>query len=126
MNVQFYTARFDEATWHFFARFGINARYMREARRGMAAVESHTRYLRELHAGDLIRVTSELLEAKPKAVRFLHRMYDAVTGEEAATAELTGVHMDTEARRVVPFPDEIAARLQFALAQDAPGPRAGA
>ncbi|MCL4800547.1 MAG: acyl-CoA thioesterase [Burkholderiales bacterium] len=126
MNVQFYTARFDEATWHFFARFGITSRYMREARRGMAAVEQHTRYLRELHAGDLIRVTSELLEAKPKSVRFVHRMYNAVTGEEAASTELTGVHMDTDARRVVPFPDGIAARLAAALGQGAPGPRAGA
>jgi acyl-CoA thioester hydrolase len=116
MNVQFYTARFDEATWHFLARYGITPQYLREHRRGMVAVEQHTRYLRELHAGDLIYIRSELLEAKPKAVRFLHRMCNATTGEEVATTELTGVHLDADARRSVPFPDEIAARLAAAVA----------
>lgn len=115
MNVQFYTARFDEATWHFFSSLGINTRYLREQRRGMAAVEQHTHYKRELHAGALVRITSELLEAKPKLVRFLHRMFDAETGEEIADSELTAVHLDTELRRAVPFPDDILERLQAAV-----------
>lgn len=114
MNVQFYTARFDEATWHFFSSLGIGTRYLRERRRGMAALEQHTRYKRELHAGALVRITSELLEVKPKVVRFIHRMYDAETGEEIADSELTAVHLDTEQRRSVPFPDEILERLQAA------------
>jgi acyl-CoA thioester hydrolase len=126
MNVQFYTARFDEATWHFFAGLGITPQYLREHRRGMAAVEQHTRYLRELHAGDLIRITSEMIEVRPKAIRFLHRMYNAVTGEEAANTELTGVHMDTDARRVVPFPDDILIRFQAAIAGRAASRDAGA
>jgi acyl-CoA thioester hydrolase len=115
MNVQFYTARFDEATWHFFSRFGISSRYLREQRRGMAALEQRTRYKRELHAGALIRISSELLEAKPKVVRFIHRMYDAETDEEIADSELTAVHLDTDARRSAPFPDDILARMQAAV-----------
>ncbi len=121
MNVQFYAARFDEATWHFLARYGITPQYLREHRRGMVAAEQHTRYLRELHAGDLICVSSELLEARPKAVRFHHCMRNATTGEAVATTEFTGVHLDTDARRSVPFPDEIAARLAAALTGRAPG-----
>jgi len=115
MNVQFYTARFDEATWHFFSSLGISSRYLREQRRGMAALEQHTRYKRELHAGALICITSELLEARPKVVRFIHRMYDTETGEEIADSELTAVHLDTESRRSTPFPDEILARLRAAV-----------
>lgn len=114
MNVQFYTARFDEATWHFFSSLGITSRYLRERRRGMAALEQHTRYKRELHAGALLRITSELLEAKPKVVRFIHRMYDAETGEEIADSELTAAHLDTESRRATPFPEDILAQLQAA------------
>jgi len=115
MNVQFYTARFDEATWHFFSSLGIGTRYLREQRRGMAALEQHTRYKRELHAGALVRIASELLEVKPKLVRFIHRMYDAETGEEIADSELTAVHLDTELRRSVPFPGEILERMQAAF-----------
>src|SRR5450759_2277985 len=79
MNVQFYTARFDEATWHLFAALGMTPGYLKQNRRGMAAVEQRTLYKQELHAGALIHITSELLEMKPKAIRFLHRMYDTET-----------------------------------------------
>jgi acyl-CoA thioester hydrolase len=110
MNVQFYTARFDEATWHLFAALGMTSSYFKTNRRGMAALEQRTLYKRELHAGALIRITSELLEAKPKTMRFLHRMYDSENAEEVATSELVGAHIDTAARRSVPFPEDIVRR----------------
>lgn len=110
MNVQFYTARFDEATWHFFAALGMTTGYFRNNRRGMAALEQRTLYKRELHAGALIRITSELLEMKPKTIRFLHRMYDTESGEVVSTTELVGAHLDTEARKAVPFPEDIVRR----------------
>lgn len=110
MNVQFYTARFDEATWHLFAALGMTASYFKANRRGMAALEQHTLYKRELHAGALIRIASELLEAKPKTIRFLHRMYDTESAEEVATSEFVGAHIDTDARKAVPFPDDIVRR----------------
>ena len=114
MNVQFYTARFDEASWHLFANFGLTAAYLREHRRGMAALEQHTFYKRELLAGALIRIASQLDEVKPKVVRFTHRMYDVETAAEVASTTLTAAHVDTDARRAVPFADEIAARLEAA------------
>ena len=110
MNVQFYTARFDEATWHLFAALGMTTSYFKANRRGMAALEQHTLYKRELHAGALIRIGSELLEMKPKTIRFLHRMYDTESGLEAATSEFVGAHIDTEARKAVPFPQDIVQR----------------
>jgi acyl-CoA thioester hydrolase len=116
MNVQFYTARFDEATWHLFAALGMTTRYFKENRRGMAALEQRTLYKRELHAGALIRITSELLETKPKTIRFLHRMYDTENGAEVASTELVGAHIDTEARKAVPFPDDIVRRQAAFLA----------
>ena len=110
MNVQFYTARFDEATWHFFAAFGITPTYLKTSGRGMAAVDQHTQYLKELHAGALIRIASELVEMRPRTVRFKHHMYNAETGEEVAVTELVGVHIDSETRGAVPFPPEILER----------------
>jgi acyl-CoA thioester hydrolase len=112
MNVQFYTARFDEATWHFLAAIGITPAYLKANGRGMAAVDQHTRYKEELHAGALIRVTSELLEIKPKTVRFRHRMYNAETGVEVAVLDMVGVHLDTTTRRSVPLPPDILRRAQ--------------
>jgi acyl-CoA thioester hydrolase len=110
MNVQFYTARFDEATWHLFAALGMTTSYFKANRRGMAALEQRTLYKQELHAGALIRISSELLEMKPKTIRFLHRMYDTESGAEVATTELVGAHIDTDARKAVPFPEDIVKR----------------
>ena len=110
MNVQFYTARFDEATWHLFAALGMTTSYFKTNRRGMAALEQRTLYKKELHAGALIRITSELLEMKPKTIRFLHRIYDTESGAEVATTELVGAHIDTDARKAVPFPEQIVRR----------------
>ena len=110
MNVQFYTARFDEATWHLFASLGITPGFLKQHRRGMAAVDQHTQYKRELQSGALIHITSEVLEIREKSVRFRHRMYNTETGEEAATTELVGVYIDSEARRAVPLPADILQR----------------
>jgi acyl-CoA thioester hydrolase len=107
MNVQFYTARFDEATWHFFASLGVTPTYLREAGRGMAAVEQKTAYLREVLAGALIRIDSELLERRDKSLRFRHRMYDAETGGEVANTEIVAVHIDAQARKSIALPPEI-------------------
>ena len=107
MNVQFYTARFDEASWHFFASIGITQRYLREAGRGMAALEQNTLYKRELLAGSLIYIESELIEMRAKTVRFRHRMIEAESGAEAASTELVAVHMDSAQRKSAPFPPSI-------------------
>ncbi len=122
MNVQFYTARFDEATWHLFAALGMTTSYFKTNRRGMAALEQHTLYKRELHAGALIRISSELLEMKPKTIRFVHRMYDTERTEEVATSEFVGAHIDTDARKAVPFPDDVVDRQAGFIGAGAPSP----
>src|SRR6185295_10191579 len=54
MNVQFYTARFDEATWQFLARLGLTPTFLKRNHRSAAAVDQHTQYKRELVAGSLV------------------------------------------------------------------------
>jgi acyl-CoA thioester hydrolase len=110
MNVQYYVEKFDEAVWHLFAAVGITPGYMREHKRGMAAVEMNIKYKRELHAGDLIVVRSGVLTVSGRSLRMLHEMTNGETGEVAAVQETVAVHLDREARRAIPFPEEIAAR----------------
>lgn len=107
MNVQWYTAKFDEATWHFFASIGISPDYVKREDRGMAAVEQNTRYKSEVMAGDLLVVTTALLEVRDKTLRFLHTMRSAVDGREIATTELTAVHLDLTKRKACSFPQTI-------------------
>ena len=110
MNVMWYVGKFDEATWNLFATMGVTAAFLRESRRGMAAVQQNISYKRELVAGDTLTVHSAFVEVRDKVARFVHEMRHGETGELAAICMLTGVHIDAEARKSCPFPPDILAR----------------
>ena len=107
MNIMWYVGKFDEANWNLFARLGLTPSYLRQSGRGMAAVEQNVSYRRELLAGDIIEITSVVLEVRDKTIRFRHDMRNGETGDIAAICEFTGVHMDRRARKAVPFTADI-------------------
>jgi acyl-CoA thioester hydrolase len=107
MNIMWYVGKFDEANWNLFARIGLTPTYLRQSGRGMAAVQQNIAYKRELLAGDIVEVNSTLLEIREKSVRFVHEMRNAETFEVAAICEITGVHMDRQARKSAAFEDTI-------------------
>jgi acyl-CoA thioester hydrolase len=109
MNVMWYVGKFDEATWNLFHRVGITPAYLRDNRRGMAAVDQHIEYKRELKAGEVVTVRTEVLEVHQRKIRFRHEMHNDDTGEVAAITTILGVHMDTQARKTCPFPSELLA-----------------
>jgi acyl-CoA thioester hydrolase len=122
MNVMWYVGKFDEATWHLFHAIGITTSFLRERRRGMAAVEQRIQYRRELHAGAVICVRSAFLEVREKAVKFVHEMRNDESGETAAVCELTGVHIDAETRRSCALPDDVVRRgRELVVAYELPG-----
>jgi acyl-CoA thioester hydrolase len=110
MNVMWYVGKFDEATWNFFAKLGLTPAYLRDAGRGMAAVQQNITYKRELLAGDVVEVSTSLLEIGTRSVRFMHEMRNGATGEVAAVCELTGVHLDRQARKSVAFAEAVRHR----------------
>lgn len=110
LNVMHYVAKFDEATWNFFALAGLTAERMRAENRGMAALEQDIRYRRELLPGDVIEIRSRLIETKEKTIRFVHEMINRKTGEVAAVCELLGICLDTATRRAAALPDGVAER----------------
>jgi acyl-CoA thioester hydrolase len=120
MNVMWYVGKFDEANWNLIARIGLTPTYLRQSGYGMAAVQQNISYKRELLAGDIIEVRSRVLEVGNKSVRFLHEMRNGETGEIAATCEITGVHMDREARKSVAFPETVRAAAMSYLSSAVP------
>lgn len=119
MNVQWYTARFDEATWHLFSRIGLTNRYLRESGNGMAAVHQTIDYRQEALAGDLLVVESAVEKIQEKAIHFRHRMHNAETGDELAVAQLIGVHFNRQTRRSCAFPSHVVSAGQSLAESDA-------
>ena len=117
MNVAWYTGKFDEATWNLFNLLDVTPKYMRSNQRGMAAVDQHTKYVAELHPGDVVYIQSRLMELEGKKIHFEHRMFNGETDDLAATTEIVGLHMDTDIRKACPFPDEIVASGRAMIAE---------
>jgi len=107
MNIMWYVGKFDEANWNLFARIGLTPTYLRDQGRGMAAVQQNIAYRRELVAGDIVEIRSALLEIGEKSIRFMHEMRNGETGELAASCEISGVHIDRQARKSVMFTDAV-------------------
>lgn len=108
MNVQYYTARFDEATWHLFSALGLTLDYINETQTGMAALQQTTCYKAEVMSGALLVIRSGVLEVKSKTLTVFHRMFDSETGKLAATSEIVGAHLDRKARKAIPLPSFVA------------------
>ena len=116
MNVMWYVGKFDEASWQLFNSLGLSAAYLREAQRGMAAVDQQISYLQELHAGAVVCVRSRVLEIKERSIRFEHEMVDEGSGAVAARTTLKAVHLDAQARKSVPFADAVVAKARALIA----------
>lgn len=110
MNVMWYVGKFDEGSWQLLSSLGLTrARFDREGA-GMAAVEQHIDYKRELHGGDIVTIRSGVLEVKDKAVRLIHEMRNDESGEVAAITVTVGVYFDTAARRARSLPLDVRER----------------
>jgi acyl-CoA thioester hydrolase len=110
MNVASYVAKFDEATWQLFNAIGLTRTRLLKEKIGMAGVEQHVEYKRELFAGDVVTVTSTVLEVRDKVLRFAHEMKKDETGEVAATMVVVAVHLDTVSRKARAFPGDVRER----------------
>lgn len=112
MNVQFYVAKFDQATWNLIAQVGLTSSYFRQNNKGMVALEQNIKYKKELIPGDNIFIESKIIEIKEKTIRFMHVMINQETNEIAAETKLTGLHMDTKLRKACPFPDFVHRKVE--------------
>ena len=118
LNVASYVAKFDEATWQLLNAIRLTPSRMRTEKIGMAGVEQHIEYKRELYAGDVVTVTSRVLEIRDKSIRFEHEMRNDETGELAAQMVIVAVHLDTTTRRARAFPADVCERVAAMI--DAP------
>jgi acyl-CoA thioester hydrolase len=115
MNVQSYVGRFDEASWHFLACLGLTPSFLAAHDRGLVALDQRIQYRREVRAGALLDVSTELAELGSKTLRYLHRMRNSETSEEVACMDLLVGYLDKATRRMTPLPAVIAARARAVL-----------
>jgi len=109
MNVMWYKGKFDEASWQLLSSVGLTRSRFRKEGAGMAAVEQHIEYNRELHAGDIVTIRSAILEVRDKSIRLRHQMTNDETGDVAAITTIV-VHLDIGLRKARSLPSDVHTR----------------
>ena len=71
----------------------------------------HVCYVRELHLGDRVTVTFQLLDHDDKRLRAYQEIRH-VDGWLAATSESLSLHVDMSGPKVAPFPPDVMARVE--------------
>jgi acyl-CoA thioester hydrolase len=111
LNMAYYNVLFDRAVDQAFDLLGIGPAYVMARRHSCFTAEIHVRYLRELHAGDPVRVTFQLLDYDAKRMHYFEQLFHASDGWVSATSENMSLHVDMEAKKTAAFPSEAMKRL---------------
>jgi acyl-CoA thioester hydrolase len=110
LNMAYYNVLFDRAVDEVYELLGCGAAYIKKGFSTFTA-ETHVRYIRELHEGDPVRVTFQLLEYDNKRIHFFEQLFHAEEGWVSATSENMSLHVDMAAKKVAPFRPEVTRRL---------------
>jgi acyl-CoA thioester hydrolase len=123
LNMAYYNVLFDRAVDEAYELIGVGVDYVRQRRRSFFTAEVHLRYLRELHDGDPVRVTFQLLDFDTRRLHYFEQLFHATEGWVSATSENLALHVDTDKAKSAPVPERVADRLAQMKASHARLPR---
>ena len=111
LNMAYYNVLFDRAVDELWSRLGIGPGYLQARQHSTFSAECHVRYIREIHLGDPLQVSTLLVAADDKRLHTFQELRQASDGWLSATSENMSLHMDMTARKVAPFPPDIRANV---------------
>lgn len=123
LNMAYYNVLFDRALDEAVIALGLGPDYVAARNMSYFTAEVHVTYLRELHAGDPVRVHVQILDADDKRLHVFEELYHAREHWLSATSEQMSLHVDMGAKKVVPWPDDLRARVLAARDAHAHLPR---
>jgi len=112
LNMAYYTVLFDRAVDEIYELIGLGPAYLKQHGHSTMVAEMHVRYLRELHEGDAVRVSVQLLDYDAKRVQLFEQLLHATENWVSTTCETMTLHVDMAAKKVAPFPDSITHALE--------------
>ncbi|WP_103224797.1 thioesterase family protein [Roseibium marinum] len=115
LNMAYYNVLFDTALDQVFEQLGLGPDYVKTRNASFFTAEVHVCYLQELSAGMPVTVSVQLIGFDAKRAHIYQELRHAEEGWLSATSEQMSLHVDMEARKVVPWPDDIRANLAALL-----------
>mgnify|MGYP001186333761 CR=1 FL=1 len=122
LNMAYYNVLFDRCGDEVFDLLGMGPNYATSRRLTIYTAEVHTCYVRELHEGDSVFVTYQLVDADEKRIHGYQELFHE-DGWLAATMESLSLHVDMSGPRVTAFPADIGEKVEAMRATHATLPR---
>lgn len=122
LNMAYYNVLFDRANDDALARLGMNLDYVKNRRLTIYTAEIHVTYVRELHQGQKVYATFQLIDHDEKRLHVFQELYHE-DGWLAATSEQLALHIDMSGPKVAPFPEDVAANVKAMAGQHTALPR---
>jgi acyl-CoA thioester hydrolase len=111
-NMAYYNVIFDRAGDEAFALVGLGPDYVKANNASFFTLEAHVTYVRELHAGDRVRVTVQFLDFDAKRVHYVQEMFHADEGWLSCVTENIVMHVDMTAKKSSPFPPDVLEKIR--------------
>ena len=111
-----------EATDALLAEVGVDAAYLADDG-SYFTVETHLSHLRELHAGDAVSVTTQVLAADEKRLHVFHVLFRDGEAQPLATAEQMLLHVEATSGRAGPARGVVRERVEQLRDEHASLPR---
>ena len=110
-NMAYYNVLFDRAGDEAFAALGLGPDYVKERNASFFTLESHNTYVRELHAGDAVRIATQFLDCDAKRVHYVQQMVHAAEGWLSCITEIIVMHVDMGLKKSAPFPPDVMEKI---------------
>ena len=113
LNMAYYNVIFDRAGDEAFALVGLGPGYVKSTSCSFFTLETHVTYVRELHAGDAVRIDTQFLDHDAKRVHYVQQMFHAGKGWLACVAENIVMHIDMAAKKSTSFPADVLEKIKL-------------
>ncbi|MEZ6051367.1 MAG: thioesterase family protein [Planctomycetaceae bacterium] len=115
LNMAYYGVLFDRTADDPFAALGMGPEYLQRTNCSTFMLEAKYHFLRELHVGDEVSATLQVLDVSDKCLHYVQELHHAQHGWLSAVMEALVIHVDMATRKPAPFPAGIQKSLLAVL-----------
>ncbi|MGX5803218.1 thioesterase family protein [Bradyrhizobium sp. Arg314] len=102
MSMAYYPLLFETLGSNILDEIGLSTEYIRTENRSLFTIESHMRFLRELHEGDRVYSVFRYVDHDHSKLVYAQELHHE-DGWLSATLEVLAIHVDILARKSAPF-----------------------
>jgi acyl-CoA thioester hydrolase len=118
MNVRWYAHVFDDGSFQIWPLIGITNALMQELGVVTVVARTSTDFVREVRAGDMLRVETAFVRCGSKSAVHRQRLVNVETGTVHGRQEVTEVCFDLKTRKSVAMPEAFRQRIEAAIVAD--------